>query len=147
MPGFGRLAFNETADLAVDGNLHWSVGMGAQHEGAFLPKDQQPPPAWFEESKKIYPPGWTAHDVFGDPKFVDFTPAWTDDDDLRIEQGSPAVNAGVSLSEDWPDPLRSTDAGKPDLGALPLGTETWGVGVRGRFSMFGERSGPTDSGR
>ena len=38
-----------------------------------------------------------------------------------------AIDAGVDLPGDWPDPLRTKDAGKPDLGALPLGAEPFPV--------------------
>jgi hypothetical protein len=49
--------------------------------------------------------------------------------DLRLAKDSPAVDAGVSIPAEWPDPLRSSDEGKPDLGALPLGSEMLRVGA------------------
>jgi hypothetical protein len=53
--------------------------------------------------------------------------------DLGLREGSPAVDAGVEIPADWPDPLRGADRGRPDIGAVPLGAAPWKVGVRGRF--------------
>ena len=57
--------------------------------------------------------------------------------DLRLQAHSPAVNAGVPVPVEWPDPLREKDADKPDHGALPCGVAGWGVGVDGRVPVFG----------
>ena len=57
--------------------------------------------------------------------------------DLRLQQGSPALNGGQTIPADWPDPLRDGDKGAPDIGTLPDGSEAWGVGVDGRLSVFG----------
>ena len=62
-------------------------------------------------------------DVFDDPRFVRFP------DDLRLDPKSPAVDAGVPIPSDWPDPLRGKDKGKPDLGAVPLGQDLPKVGA------------------
>jgi len=58
--------------------------------------------------------------------------------DLRVRPGSPAVNAGVEVPKDWPDPACVLDEGKPDIRAVPLGAEVWRIGVRGRLSPFAE---------
>ena len=81
----------------------------------------------FEESKKRYPPGWGAHDLFADPKCEQLT----EDKplDVRLREGSPALDAGVELPAEWPDPLRPLDRGKPDVGALPLGAPPLTVGL------------------
>ena len=50
--------------------------------------------------------------------------------DLRLEKGSPAADAGVPLPAEWPDLLRDRDAGRPDIGAIPLGAVAWAVGPR-----------------
>jgi hypothetical protein len=50
--------------------------------------------------------------------------------DFRLQTDSPAVNAGVPVPPDWPDPLRAADAEAPDIGALPLGAEPFRVGLR-----------------
>ncbi|MBI4024705.1 MAG: hypothetical protein HY360_06960 [Verrucomicrobia bacterium] len=93
----------------------------------------------FEESKTQYPPGWAANDLFADPKFARFSGNWKDALDLSLQQGSPAINAGVAVPSEWLDPLRGTDKGKPDVGALPFGGEPWRVGMRGRLTLFGEK--------
>ncbi len=58
--------------------------------------------------------------------------------DARLLADSPAVDTGVAVPEDWPDPIRAVDGGAPDIGALPLGAPGWSVGVRGRLRPFGE---------
>ena len=63
------------------------------------------------------------HGVDHDPKFVDLEKG-----DLRLTKNSPAVDAGVPVPKEWPDPLRQSDEGKPDVGALPLGAEMLKVG-------------------
>ena len=50
---------------------------------------------------------------------------------------SPAIDAGLSVPVKWPDPLRESDKGKPDVGAVPFGGTGWGVGVDGRIPVFG----------
>ena len=57
--------------------------------------------------------------------------------DLRLSEGSPAVDAGLPIPARRPDPLREADAGKPDVGAVPFGAAVWGVGVDGRIPLFG----------
>ena len=88
----------------------------------------------FKASQKRYPPGWGANDRCADPRFVSL-PA---DDiagavDLRLQKDSPAIDAGVPVPADWPDPLRKLDKGKkPDLGALPAGVQMLRVGPKAR---------------
>jgi hypothetical protein len=53
-----------------------------------------------------------------------------------LEKDSPAIDAGQPVPEKWPDPLRASDADKPDIGALPFGGKAWGVGVDGRIPLF-----------
>jgi hypothetical protein len=45
-----------------------------------------------------------------------------------LDENSPAVNAGVELPAQWPDPLHARDPGAPDIGAVPLGQELPAVG-------------------
>jgi hypothetical protein len=45
------------------------------------------------------------------------------ENDYRLQSGSAAVDAGVELPANLPDPVRGQDKGKPDIGALPLGAE------------------------
>jgi len=44
-----------------------------------------------------------------------------------LQPGSSAIDAGVELPADWPDPLRERSV-KPDIGALPVGGEALSVG-------------------
>ena len=69
----------------------------------------------------LYAAGSSSHSLVADPRFKGAK-------DYRLQDGSPAVDAGVRIPEDWPDPLRRRDKGKPDLGALPLGVEPFAVG-------------------
>ncbi|MGN6103557.1 MAG: hypothetical protein ACTHU0_00390 [Kofleriaceae bacterium] len=111
-------------DLQVDANLMW--GLGAKPTGAAFFAAFRGSPL-FESSKQQYAPGWGARDQFADPRFValrDFEP----EIDLRIQPGSPAIDAGIALPASWPDSLRAADKGKPDLGALPLGAPRLRVG-------------------
>ncbi len=52
-----------------------------------------------------------------------------------LSSGSAAVDAGVPLSSDWPDPLRSEEKGKLDAGAVPYGSESLKVDRLGRLSF------------
>lgn len=124
-------------DFQADGNLHWS---SRDREGIrdFLVLFRRSKE--FEETKKNYPPGWTAHDLYADPRFVVFSSDWRERVDLRLGPGSPAIDAGVPLPPEWPDPLRSADTGDPDIGALPSAAAPSPVGVRGRLTIFGTQS-------
>ncbi len=136
-PGFHIEALG---DFLADGNLHWSKDVTESTPGEFLTKSRQPIgnlPDWFNESKKSYAPGWTAHDRFGDPQFEHIGPLPGEPLDLRLKAESTAIDAGLPIDENWDDPLRSTDAGKPDLGAIPAGSPAWTVGIDGRFSAAG----------
>ena len=120
-------------DFQADGNLHWSLKEGPGFAGDFFGKHRASP--LFAASKKRYPPGWAANDLFADPKFQSFAEDWKKPADLRLAPGSPAIDAGVPVPAEWPDPLRALDPGKPDLGALPAGSDPVRVGVDGRFSL------------
>jgi len=125
LPGLNLVGTTSDDDLQVDGNLYWGMKEGPSYKGEFFGKYQKTP--LFEASKKRYTPGWGAHDLFADPKFVSFEPKW----DPHLRQESPAIDAGVSVPEKWPDPLRSQDKGKPDVGAFPLTAEGVLVGPVG----------------
>jgi hypothetical protein len=103
VPGSVILANKD--DVQIDGNLHWS------RKGA---------PIVFD---KLRAAGYAAHDLAGDPKLTD-----ADHGDLRLSPGSAAIDAGVPVPKDWPDPLRAGDKGKPDVGALPAGAPMLKVG-------------------
>jgi hypothetical protein len=115
-------------DFQADGNLHWSVKAGAQYKGGLFDKFRRSP--LFEASKKRYPPGWFSHDVLADPRFQALEGATLRTLDLRLQKGSPAIDAGVEIPATWPDPLRKQDMGRPDIGALPLGAAVFRAGKR-----------------
>jgi hypothetical protein len=141
-PGF---AFDLGGELLADGNLHWGSGVAEKAPGEFLARARIPArkrPNWFEQSKKSYPPGWTAHDVFGDPRFVRVGPAEGVGTDLGLRPDSPAIDAGVAVPKDWADPVRGHDPGKPDIGALPAGLRAWNAGIDGRFTASGAPAKP-----
>jgi len=127
--GFKRPA----ANLVLDGNLHWhadpEVPLPVNLDAYFKSSREHP---LSEANRSIYPEGWDAHSLVADPKFVRFEFGTMGGSDLRLQPDSPAANAGVAIPEAWPDPLRATDAGKPDIGALPVGAEPLRVGIRGR---------------
>lgn len=125
-----------TADYIADANLFWSLTDGPTFQGEIFSRFRRS--IAFEQSKRNYEPGWTVHDQFADPLFVSLTPNWRKPPDLRLQAESPAVNQGIYLPGDWPDPLRAADEGIPDVGALPLGSQAWRVGVGGRLNAFGQ---------
>jgi len=121
-------------DFQADGNLHWSYDSDLAAEtlcGRFRGS------ANFETSPRLYPPGWTTHDLVSDPRFVLFNSAPQSPVDLRPKKDSPARDSGVPLSKDWPGPLREDDAGKPDIGAIPVAAEPARIGLDGRLDLFG----------
>lgn len=120
----------------LDANLHWSLKKGPDTPD-FLDKIRKA--KVFEDSKKDYPPGWTANDLFADPRFAALTDDWRAPMDLRLQPGSPALAAGLPIPASWPDPHRPAPDTKPDIGAIQSGTELWTVGIRGRIAPFGPR--------
>lgn len=119
LAGNPGLKFDPTeADLRFDGNLLWGLRDGAAVKGDYFAAFQRSPV--FTESQKAYPAGWTSHDRFADPKLTRVAADWRTPLDVRPLAVSPAINNGVELPADWPDPLRKADDGKPDIGALPF---------------------------
>lgn len=119
----------EVQSLREGGNLIWCMSAG---QPAKDPYENFRKSAVFERSRQVYPAGWTSHDRYGDPKFVSMA-SQKDQTDLRLQPMSAAIDAGLALPEDWPDPLKSTDSGEPDIGAVPYGAVIWGVGIDGRI--------------
>lgn len=120
MPGLNFTGASPDDDFQADANLLWGVKDGPTHAADYFAKFRQSP--LFAASKKQYPPGWGANDFVADPKFRSLA------DDLRLQRGSPAIDAGLPIPSEWPDPLRDIDAGKPDLGAFPFEAEPLQVG-------------------
>jgi hypothetical protein len=108
-------------DIQVDGNLLWSVANGPTFRGDFFAKHRGS--RAFEASKQTFAPGWAAHDLYADPRFVDLAHG-----DVRLAGGSAAIDAGVAVPAAWPDTLRKLDKGAPDVGALPVGAPMLRVG-------------------
>lgn len=124
MPGVKFGGMKAAAKVREGGNLIWGLAENQNDPFAAFRAS-----SLFEESKQAYPAGWTTQDFAADPRFVDSLK------DLRLRENSPAIDAGQQLPDDWPDPLRDADAGDPDIGAIPRGTEAWGVGIDGRIPL------------
>lgn len=103
-------------NLAEDGDLLWATDLTAP-PAAYFDKFRATPA--YEASKKGYPDGSTTHSLVADPQLGD---------DYRPKPGSPAIDAGVPIPAEWPDPLRDLDKGKPDIGALPADAPPLKVG-------------------
>lgn len=129
----GKLARMADYNLIFDGNLTWSINPDAKVPG---------PGYWkkLSETKlnqniqKVYPDGLDAHSVYANPDFFKFSADINAVNDYQINPGSAAVNSGMVIPEQWPDPLRKADAGQPDIGALPLGAGPLNVGILGRVT-------------
>jgi hypothetical protein len=125
----------EAGRLREGGNVLWGMKEGPGGKANPFAKFRASP--LFKASREVYEPGWTTNDLIADPKFVKFSADVNAPSDLRLEKDSAAIDAGQPISEKWPDPLRESDAGKPDIGAIPFGGKPWGVGVDGRIPLFG----------
>jgi hypothetical protein len=109
----------------ADGNLYWSPN-GEKAAATFFNRYRNSPA--YEQSKAVYPPGFTTNSLAADPRLVKVEADPTVANDYRLQPGSAAINAGVAINADWPDSRRGQDAGKPDMGALPLGAKPFVVG-------------------
>jgi hypothetical protein len=126
VPGLSFAGVTADDDLQADGNLHWSIQDGPKLTGDLFEKFRRS--ALFTASKKRYPPGWGAGDLLADPRFVALDGGGRGPFDLRLQKGSPAIDAGVELPGDWPDPVRTQDQRKPDVGAFPFGVGPLKIG-------------------
>jgi hypothetical protein len=127
LPGLNFAGAAAADDFQADGNLLWGLHEGPSQTGDFFGKFRQSP--LFAASKQTYPPGWGAHDQFADPRLMSLQADGNKPSDYRLQPNSPAIDAGVDLPAEWPDPLRDSDRGRPDIGALPLGAESLKVGM------------------
>jgi len=119
-------------DLIFDGNLHWNITTNAPPKRDILKMAREHKLS--EANKKHYPPGWAANSIVADPKV---TKAIFDRDavnDYRLQEGSPAIGAGVVLPEEYVDPLRPKKGARPDIGAIPYGAEQLRAGIDGRIA-------------
>lgn len=62
-------------------------------------------------------------------------PGFEKQNSFQLMAGSSAIDSGVPIPSDWPDPLRSKDKAAPDAGALPYGAGPLKVGQFGRISF------------
>lgn len=132
LPGLNFTGLAQDDDFQADGNLLWGIQDGPSRAqdrslGDYFLEFQKSP--LFAASKERYPPGWTANDRFADPRFVLLANSTGPrDSDFRLQPSSPAIDAGVAIPADWPDTLRQSDTGKPDIGAFPLDAKRLIVG-------------------
>lgn len=122
----GGPSLPDAPHLQIDGNLYWQPGLDAKRAATFFAAYRSSP--LFAKSKQAYPPGFDSHSLVADPQFSAVQSDPLAPNDYRLQKGSPAIDAGIDLPTDWPDPLRKQDPGKPDIGALPLGAEPLRVG-------------------
>ncbi|HUI48070.1 MAG TPA: DUF1565 domain-containing protein [Acidimicrobiia bacterium] len=106
-PGLSFQGTTAADDVEVDGNLMWGY-RAPQPQDAFFDR--------FRTTRAYHasPKTFGVHDLYADPMFLDL-----DHGDVRLHDGSPAIDTGVPVPATWPDTLRSRDRGKPDIGALP----------------------------
>ncbi|MBW3598016.1 MAG: hypothetical protein KY475_12155 [Planctomycetes bacterium] len=133
VPGAGFAGIQQAGNLREGGNLLWGLDEGPKLARDVFGKFRAS--RLFDESRRSYEAGWTTDDVIADPQFVQLSDDQTPD--LRLRPESPAVDSGLPLPPEWPDPMSDADAGDPDIGAVPRGVEAWGVGVDGRIPLFG----------
>jgi hypothetical protein len=117
---------NPASGGVADGNLYWSPKGKVPAADAFFAGFRGSP--GFAENKKLYAPGSTTNSRVGDPKFLKVSDDPRQASDYRLQPGSAAIDSGVAIPAEWPDPLRALDKGKADIGALPLGAPPLKVG-------------------
>ena len=120
-------------DLQIDGNLHWNPHPAAKAPAGYLETLRKHPLSEF--NKVNYPPGFGANDLVSNPGFVAYEPGPRAANDYRLANGSAAIGKGVILPADWPDPLRPANGVRPDIGALPAGSEPPKFGIHGRVGF------------
>ena len=118
-----------SADIQVDGNLHWNPLPTAKVPPNFFEKLRTHKLS--ESNKDKYPAGFGLNELTGDPRFASFKVETPATNDYRVGEGSAAIGKGVELPADWPDPLRPSNGTRPDIGALPRGAGPLSVGLKG----------------
>jgi hypothetical protein len=135
VPGAGFAGIEQAGDVREGGNLLWSpASSGVSSEEHFAEFRASRLSA---DSRTRFEPGWTTQDRVDDPRFTSLPSVATSPADLRLSDSSPAIDTGVPIPAEWPDPLREADAAEPDVGVIPYGSDPWGVGVDGRIPLFG----------
>jgi hypothetical protein len=108
-----------------DGNLYWGP-LGSHSPGSYFDRYRKSPA--FQQSKEVYPDGFESHSLVADPQLAAVSEDPARPSDYSLRDGSPAIDSGVKIPGDWPDPLRGHDRGAPDLGCLPLGAKMFATG-------------------
>jgi hypothetical protein len=135
----GTVFQEKEPDLIADSNLHWGYAPGVEMSADdFLRKLRGAKTA--VASVKQYAPGWAAHDLYADPRFVKYNLDPNATVDVRLQKESPAIGAGLSIPAEWPAPLAGAKG--RDLGAIPASVEAWRVGVGGRLDISGQPQEP-----
>jgi hypothetical protein len=116
LPGFVPPAPDQ--NVVSDGNWYWSPAADEKQAAALLEKFRKSPA--FEQSKQAYSPGCESNSRCADPKLRQPPGDLSTSADFTLDSASPAIDAGIPIPGEWPDPDRGEDAGKPDIGALPL---------------------------
>jgi len=111
----------DNGHLECDGNLHWKPGANTETQQSFFKQFRQSPT--FAASKRKYAPGWTAQDLFADPLLKQPPQEGSESFGCDVQSESPTIDAGVALPQHFPDPCRKIDQGKPDIGAVPHGSQ------------------------
>lgn len=124
-------AYPQEHDIQMDGNLHWSSASDAKLPDGFLDKVRAAKGSKLSQAK--YKTAWEANSFAADPRFVTFESAAAAKNDYRLRKDSPAVGKGVVLPKELTDPQRPADGARPDIGAFPLGIESFEVGRQGRL--------------
>ncbi|MBC8116520.1 MAG: hypothetical protein H7062_19180, partial [Candidatus Saccharimonas sp.] len=122
----GHLPSDPALDVIEDGNLFWSPLADSKQVASLFAKFRASDA--FTKSRERYAAGSTTNSLVADPQFQRASNDINQTNDYRPIKGSPILDAGIAIPAEWPDPLRDSDSGKPDLGALPAGVERWRVG-------------------
>jgi hypothetical protein len=119
-------------DVQIDGNLHWSAGEKPLADD-FLNFIREFPASLHNKTEQS--PTWEANSVIGDPRFVQFDSSPEAKCDFRVTENSDARGRGILLPAELEDPLRPTGGERPDIGALPYGSDLPRYGRRGRITF------------
>lgn len=125
----GGLSSLRVPDVEVgqsDGNLYWQPDLEPARAAMFFKKYRASPN--FTKSKEKYPDGFTHRSLVADPQLGNVGTGVDTPPNYQPKPGSPAIDAGAPLPEDWVDPVRQGDKGQPDIGAIPAGVDPWKAG-------------------
>lgn len=122
------VARGDKGDLRVDGNLYWTPDMTSSNASSYFNRFRASDA--FTASQQQVQGGSTSHSIVADPNWASDPNSDPWPMDVRSVQGSPMIDAGIAIDQEWPDPLRGEDEGQPDIGALPYKSAVFQVGPR-----------------